>query len=298
MSTTANYTMDFSVPCNLTDSDYALHVNSEWETLLNAAGVTEKDVQQFLEKNPCLLPFNEMPLNHGNGKALSSAVVTQPKLPGLKTKVPDFLYFTGNSAEITAVFIEIESPEKKWFTSGGQPTAELTQAANQITSWKTWFEDPANILTFERDYRVRDYPPLNDRIFRQEYILIIGRRKDITDPTLMKSKGNLQRQNETWMTYDRLAVSHHFFDAVTVRLDCSGISPVFRVCHVPPIIKTGPHHYPNYHNLTGLQDAINANTLISNPRKQFLVSRLGYWLNWHTSQRGLVTINGTDFRGE
>ncbi len=298
MSTAITYTMDLSVPCNLTDAEYSSQVLTAWRALLNATGVTEKDIQQFLEKNPCLLPFNEMPLNHGNGRALSSAVVTQPKLPGLKTKVPDFLYFTGSSAEITAVFIEIESPEKKWFTTGGQPTAELTQAANQITSWKTWFEDPINILAFERDYLVRDYPPLNDRIFRQEYLLVIGRRRDIDDPTFIKLRSNLQRENETWMTYDRLAVSQHFFDAVTVRLDCSGTSPVFRVCCVLPILKLGPHQYPNYHHLVGLQDAINANPEISTQRKQFLVSRLGYWSNWHKSQKGLVVTSGADFRGE
>jgi hypothetical protein len=298
LSTAITYTMDLSVPCSLTDAEYSSQVLTEWTTLLDASGVTEKDIQQFLEKNPCLLPFKEMPLNQGNGSALSSAVVTQPKLPGLKTKVPDFLYFTGNSAEITAIFIEIESPEKKWFTNGGQPTAELTQAANQITSWKTWFEDPTNRLAFERDYLVRDYPPLNNRILRQEYILVIGRREEINDPNLMRSRSNLQRENETWMTYDRLTVSHHFFDAVTVRLDCSGISPVFRVCCVPPILKLGPHHYPNYHHLVGLQDAINANPEISTQRKQFLVSRLGYWSNLHKSKKGLVVTSGADFRGE
>jgi hypothetical protein len=290
--------MDLSVPCNLTDSEYSSQVLTTWNALLEKSGVTEKDFQDFLEKNPCLLPFNGMPLTHGNGRPLSSAVVTQPKLPGLKTKVPDFLYFTGNSAEITAVFIEIESPKKQWFTSLGQPTAELTQAANQINTWKTWFSDPANVIAFERDYGVRDYPPLNNRIFRQEYILVIGRRDDISDPTLKKSRSSLQRENETWMTYDRLAASQHFFDAVTVRLDCSGISPVFRVCHVPPILKLGPHHYPDYHHLVGIQDAINANPGISMQRKQFLVSRLQYWCEWYKNQKGVVVTRGADLRGE
>lgn len=290
--------MDRSVPCSLTGTEYSSKVSTEWSALLNNPQATEKDMQQFLETNPCLLPFNEVPLNHGKGKALSSAIVTQPILTGLKTKRPDFLYFTGNSAEITAVFIEIESPKKQWFTCNGQPTAELTQAASQITSWKTWFDDPINIQAFERDYRVRDYPPLINRHFRQEYILVIGRRDDITDLSSVSMRSNLQRENETWMTYDRLTVSRHFFDAVTVRLDCSGNSPVFRVCCVPTILKLGPHHYPNYHHLVGLEDAINANPEIPSDRKKFLTSRLPYWENWYKGQNGIVVTNGADFKGE
>src|SRR4051812_43221948 len=108
--------MDHSVPCNVTDAEQYRQTIDDWWALLNKPDVTESDVQVFLEQHLCLLPFNELPLNHGNGRALSNAVITQPVLSGLKSKRPDFLYFTGNSGEVKAVFIEIESPTKRWFT--------------------------------------------------------------------------------------------------------------------------------------------------------------------------------------
>jgi len=290
--------MDRSVPANITNAQYFSHVTDEWTKLLNLPGVEEKQVQAFLETHPCLLPFKEMPLNHGNHHALSSAVVTQPVLPGLKTKVPDFLYFTGNSGEITAVLVEIESPGKKWFTQGGQQTAELTQAANQIKSWKAWFDDPINVQTFERDYLVRGYQALNDRTFKQEYILVIGRRGDITDPTLNRTRHHLQGPGETWMTYDRLKCSPIWDDAVTVQLDRSGVSPQFRAIHVQPMFRLGPHHYGNYHRVSGIEDAINGNTLISQARKTFLINRLPYWKSWYTGNNGITSINGCDIAGE
>lgn len=298
MHTSLSYHMDYSVPCDVTDADRHRQANENWLALLGKSDVEEHDLQAFLEKNLCFLPFNELPLNHGNGQALSNAVVSQPVLVGLKSKKPDFLYFTGSSGEIKAVFIEIESPKKRWFTRSAQQTSELTQAANQIAQWKTWFADPLNVLAFERDYLVRDYPPLNDRVFLQEYILVIGRRSEFKDTALNRVRSSLQRSNETWMTYDRLAYTPHFRDAVTVRLDCSGVSPVFRVLQVPPTIKLGPHQYPDYHNLTGLEDAIRGNADISPQRMDFLSTRLPYWRNWHTTHTGVVVVSGADLQGE
>ncbi|WP_237228807.1 Shedu anti-phage system protein SduA domain-containing protein [Rubinisphaera sp. JC750] len=292
------YIMDRSVPPNTTNAQYHTYVTEEWNKLLGTPGIDEKQMQEFLEKHPCLLPFGEMPLGHGNNHPLSSAVVTQPVLPGLKSKVPDFLYFTGNSGEITVVLIEIESPGKKWFTKTGQQTAELTQAANQISSWKAWFADPLNTQTFERDYMVRGYSALNNREFRQKYILVIGRRDDITDTTLNRTRHHLQPVNETWMTYDRLTCSPHWDDAVTVKLDRSGVTPQFTVIHTPPMLRLGPSHYPNYSKLEGLEAAIEANPLISRDRKNFLLKRIPYWRDWQTQTGGIATVNGGDFSGE
>lgn len=292
------YIMDHSVPANVTNGQYISHVKAEWAKHLNLPGVEEKHMQAFLEEHPCLLPFREIPLTHGDNHPLSSAVVTQPVLQGLKTKVPDFLYFTGNSGEITAVLIEIESPTKRWFTKGGQQTDELTQASNQIKSWKNWFADPINVQAFERDYMVRDYQALYNRTFKQEYILVIGRRCDITDPTLNKTRHHLQGPGETWMTYDRLQCSFHWDNAVTVRLDRSGVSHQFRAIHVPPMFKLGPHHYGNYHELSGIDDAVNSNAMMSSARKTFLINRLPYWRSWYTGNNGATVISGSDLAGE
>lgn len=289
--------MDHSTPANISIGKYRQHVMKDWEALLDDQDVNEEKVQKFLEMHPSMLPFNQIPLAHGNYHPLSEAVVSQPVLSGLKAKVPDFLYFTGNSGEITAVLIEIECPSKTWFTKKGQQTATLTQAANQIKTWKTWFSDPVNIQAFERDYLVRNYGPLNERTFKQEYILVIGRRKDIPDPTLNKTRHHLQGPSETWMTYDRLTFSPHWKDAVTVKLSRSGVTPEFRVLHVPPMIKLGPHHYPNYRKLSDLEDAIKANRLISKDRKNFLLTRLPYWENWYSQNNTFATL-GPDFAGE
>lgn len=260
--------------------------------------LNEKHVQLFLEENVCLLPAPHGAFRQGHGNPLSQTVVSQPELSGLKCKVPDFMYFTGNSGEITAVFIEIESPNKKWFTKKNQQTAELTQASNQLTEWKAWFDDPANIIKFENDYRVRDYSPLNNRFFSQKYILVYGRRKDIGSPAANKQRQHLQRENEKWMTYDRLYVCHDFDDSPTVKLDRSGPDTQFRVMHIPSSFKLGPCQYKDYHELVGLEKSVHENKHISEERKIFLVDRLAYWKTWYESDHNVGAINGNDFLGE
>jgi Domain of unknown function (DUF4263) len=178
------------------------------------------------------------------------------------------------------VLIEIEAPQKKWYTAKGQPTAQLTQAASQLTDWKAWFKDPNNVLTFEKEYKVREYPPLNDRTFTQCYCLVIGRRSDVSGRAATQSRVLQQRENEHWMTYDRLQPHADFDDSPTVTLDRSGPDTRLRVLHVPPTMRIGPGQYPSYHTLMGLDAAIAANTLISKERKAFLLRRLKYWKEW------------------
>jgi hypothetical protein len=51
------------------------------------------------------------------------------------------------SALVQPVLIEIESPGKRWLAGKGKaarPSADFTQALNQLRQWEEWLSKPAN----------------------------------------------------------------------------------------------------------------------------------------------------------
>jgi hypothetical protein len=278
-------------------SDHMVRLFKDWRKLLDRDDCQEADIQRFLEVNPCFLPYKWRPFVHGEDNPMSSAVVSQPELPGLKRKAPDFLYFSGHSSEIIAVFVEIESPKKQWFTRSGQPTSALTQASHQLTEWKEWFSDSVNRTRFEKDYRVNDYA-LRNRQFSQHYFLILGRRQDIESPVAKRQRKFVQREAEAWMTYDRLKPSWEFDDSVTVKLHRDGPDNRFEAIHVSPFLPLGPLQIQNYRELLGLEDAIRINKVISAERRAFLIRRLPYWREWYDKTGGFGVFPAEDISGE
>jgi hypothetical protein len=60
------------------------------------------------------------------------------------------------------------------FQKDGTPTAEFTQAKNQLSEWKVWFGKPENQMAFVRDYAL-PFPRLK---LEPQYVLIYGRRAE------------------------------------------------------------------------------------------------------------------------
>src|ERR1043166_2416161 len=185
--------------------DDKMRVENEWRQLLTEVESDEKTIQQFLEKHPCLVPGAfSLPMPSGHGP-FPSAVITQPILTGLTTKLPDFMWIAMDSCTLYPVLIEIEDPKKHWFTKKGRPTADLTQAIDQLTSWRRWFEQPENLLVFEKMYELTAF--LADKRVQPQFVLVYGRRSEFkASPGLNAKRGQMMRSNEVFMTFDRLAI--------------------------------------------------------------------------------------------
>jgi hypothetical protein len=129
-------------PAAETFDAYAAKVSVDYAALLNA-DPDETIVQHFLEANPCLVPgmrsLDVLPSTFPNHALL----ISQPMLPGLSSKVPDFLWIAYNSVGIYPTFIEIERPGKVIFNADGSPSAKFTQASHQLVQWKAGWRSRA-----------------------------------------------------------------------------------------------------------------------------------------------------------
>ena len=176
----------------------------EFRGLLEGAGRDDESaLQDWLERHPAFVPGLAGPRGMSGHRPWPCALITQPRLIGFEEKVPDFCWLSVDSAELTAMMIEIERPSKRWFVDGGRPSAVLTQARHQLTQWKTWFSNPNNVVRFREDYLVPD--DLRDLRFRQSYVLVYGSRAEYKDSrTLTQLRAEFPGDDEVLMSFDRL----------------------------------------------------------------------------------------------
>lgn len=110
----SSYAKILNPPPPMPWKDYEAIVSSEWNILLSSIkNGEEKRVQAFLETHHCMIPgAYSLPMPTG-GWPFPAAVISQPPLRGLTTKIPDFMWLAVDSATLHVVLIEIESPLKK-----------------------------------------------------------------------------------------------------------------------------------------------------------------------------------------
>lgn len=148
-------------------------VVKDFRKLLETEGVSESDVQNFLEKNSELVhtPFL---LHHG---LLYESLIS--KFPLDTGIITDFAYLTKCSDFWVLVLVEIEHPKKRIFTNNPRQittSAEFNAALSQIHTWKEFLRDNKREV-------VRRLKPLlrcmgNVPVF-EKYVLVIGRRKEL-----------------------------------------------------------------------------------------------------------------------
>lgn len=179
-------------------------LTTEWRALL-ASDPPEPDVQVFLERHPSLVPGATDNIGpHGHHGVCWSAVIRQPELPGLDRRVPDFMWVRRDTAAVRPILVEIEAPSKRWFIGSRAPSADLTQALDQLTEWKVWFADPANQQTFRRAYVPAAY---SHRALEPQYVLVFGRDGEFRNGTSPHMRPDLVRRKRDLMT----RASEHFF---------------------------------------------------------------------------------------
>ncbi|WP_159394496.1 Shedu anti-phage system protein SduA domain-containing protein [Streptomyces sp. NRRL S-495] len=277
-------------PRAIDDKQYTAALHNEWKAVLDSAE-NERSVQEFLEKHPALLPgSNGVAGVGGHHGPLLHCVYREPKLQGLGNYRPDFMWIARHSSVITPVCIEIEDPRKQWFTQGGLPTAEVTQAMDQLVTWKAWFDKPENELWFREFY---DLPggSRGRKPIRPAYFLIYGRNAEFgpgsrhKDPNFLSTKrGFMARADEQFMTFDRLSPDRGACNFVCVTRTSSGRE----VKYVPPTFETGPSMADTLLRLDGWEDAIRRTDGLEDGRADYLISRVEYWREYARS----VETNG------
>lgn len=223
--------------------DYFKIIQVEWSDLL--AGDKQRDektFQGFFEKHPCMLPRVYDVFGGGHNGIWPSALISQPILPSLNCKIPDFMWIAFDSDTVYAILIEIEAPAKRWTTRNGRPSHLLTQAISQIKDWKAWFTRPLNVAQFKEFYKIPN-DILDDRVFLQKYILIYGRRDEATShKDFSRKKAFIKSENEVFMSYDRLAPNWYLSDCLCTKVTDQG----YYAISIPPTLQLGPWHAQNW----------------------------------------------------
>lgn len=261
-------------PAPMSWTEYEARLQSAWQALLDS-DPSECVVQSFLEKHPCLLPgvFN-MGTTSGH-YPYPDAVISQPPLAAVGSRVPDFMWLSTNSIELEPVLIELERPSKKWFTQKGNPSANLTQAHNQLAQWRAWFAVPANIQVFYEEFQIPLM--LRSRKLRVSCVLIYGRRHEMDEnPRLNQVRGQMARENEYLMTYDRLHPRADASELYTVRKQSDG----YKALAFPPTYVLRPGLADRYLLVSGKSEAIDRTEWMSASRKEFIKARFPYWEGW------------------
>ncbi len=268
-------------PAAVQMQEYAAEVEGAFRELLES-DPSEPELQEFLERNPALVPGARTPGVPSGRSPLHEALITQPRLPGLKTKIPDFMWISSHSETWYPTLIEIERPGKRIFRSRGRLTADFTEARNQLAQWRVWFGEPENVQKLVAEYGIPD--ELTRRLSTALHmILIYGRRSEfVDDPVLSKLRGSLlPGRDEELVSYDRLRVDVDLRDCITVR--CTG-SGTYKAVAVPPVFTLGPSSAARLLQIEDMEPVIRKSA-IGESRKGFLIERLPYWRKWAASAR-------------
>jgi hypothetical protein len=264
---------------------YGSLVNRALRELLDSQVTDEYLFQALLEDHPSLVP-GLYPNGSGHNGIFPGAVISQPRLAGMPSKVPDFGIISHDSGTLYATFVEIESPSKRWANKDGTQSSDLTQAIGQLRDWQIWFESPKNRLGFLEDYQVPSHLS-SRRAFVQRYYLVYGRRDDLQRSKFELRRASAQKPNEEFMTWDRLRPSSHHWQVITAKLDAGG----YRAHRVPPCVVLGPTYADWYALIREKELAVECSPHLSPVRKRFLQERWRYWDSWATcedSTRGVI----------
>src|SRR5260370_1279934 len=93
------YNMEAPPIAAMNSADYERIVVSAWGSFLNSpVSPTEREVQQFLEVHPALLPgaFNITGNADSGHSPWFNGVISQPPLPSYSKRVPDFMWLSTN----------------------------------------------------------------------------------------------------------------------------------------------------------------------------------------------------------
>lgn len=267
-------------------SAYEQEAVRRYRTLLNS-DPDEKSVQRFLEIHPSFVPGGRIG-GTTTPSEVTDLLITQPRLPGLKEKRPDFMWLVATSDTWFPTLIEIERPGKLLFRKDGKARKEFTEAHGQLLEWKQWFNSPVNQELFQRSYVPSAW---GRKRMRFKAILVFGRRSEFVGRDLENRRGYLPGEDCELMSFDRLVPSSVLQNAITVH-------PVaekrFRAVTVPPTFEIGPSTVERLSWIDGISEAIDQSADWQPERRTFVKKRIPYWRNWLANDKGFVRVGDAE----
>ncbi len=279
-----NYTIKDDAPATIEWSRYYSQVMDEYLELLENNSDSEKSFQDFFERNPSFIPGGLQLMGHTSHYPYMDTLISQPEIGIRDTRKPDFLWLAEDSIRFTPVFVEIEKPSKKMFTNSGTPSADFTQAKNQIDEWKYLLSQPDNIRAFYTQFSI----PLDmqAKTFSPQYLLIYGRRNEYLGNDIRTGVRASNENNDfVIMSYDRLTPIADYMQFTT----CKVSNGKYKILHIPPTFKYRPDRIDTLEEYKDFYEAIPRMDKTSDERKQFLRDRYSYWIdNCATIKKGLI----------
>jgi hypothetical protein len=269
------YKLTQAAPPAMSRKEYENLAIQEWDQILNGPQASDEAViHSFLERNPSFIPgpFSFPTSGH---YPIFCGVFSKPPLAGIGNHVPDFMWLATATGLIYPMFVEIETPTKRWFTESGQPRAEWTQARNQLVEWKSWMKKPANQLVLLQSLGVPERYARYD--IRPQFILVYGRRSEFEARPELRSRMAMQTgEDEFHITFDRLTPDANASDFFTLKKERTGVTALV----VPPTIELGPCMSFGSLEVKGRPEAALRELRMSPERRQFVASRFPYWDAW------------------
>lgn len=257
---------------------YEYKTMKAYHEMLCNDSLKEKDYQNFLEKNPSMIP-GVYGIRHESGHApLKNTVITQPRILSKRGELrADFLVISQDSLNIYPTLIEIETPSKKYFTASGrnQQTSEFTEAITQIREWQVLLEDTTSKDMFYKMYGIDEY--LDSKIVVFNYILVYGdsNSEEFTSTYLNKMRGSLfSRPNEYLMSFRRLSPNFKGRNLVTTKLNKEELE----VKYISETFENGPNTADYLKFYKNIEKAISQSDM-EDDRKSFIIDRIPYWKN-------------------
>jgi hypothetical protein len=283
-----SYQLEEGCPKSIEWEEYVKNVASEYLELLKNHSDSEETFQDFLERHPSMVPGAFGLFGESGHSPYNNALITQPKLNGLTTKIPDFLWIASDSGTVYPVFIEIETPKKKWFNGKGNTSADFTHAQTQLADWKVWFSNPNHQNLFFQYYDIDIF--IKGKSVCPQYVLIYGSNKEFKEkPESNMKRSQLTKDNEVYMTFNRLFPNYKAKNTLT----CNVTDGKYLAKYIPQTFRLGPVYAEEMSKIEGKEDAIKRSS-IPKERKNFLISRLEYWDNF-AKDRSLGIINTGDW---
>jgi hypothetical protein len=256
--------------------EYRAVILREWHQVLDSPETHEPEIQSFLQDHPCMVPGYDAFHAALEPGPVYNCVFTQPVLPGVVRRIPDFMWLPTDSQTQWIVLVELEDPQKPWFTKAGQQTSELSQAVAQVSDWLDHLSEPENIAMFRTLYGI-------PRRIELSCCLVYGRRSDVeANKRAASFRRKLPPQGIIWMTYDRLVPFELARDVLCVRIK----GGEFAALTVPATLRMGPELALMWKDIKGKAEATLRSPHISPERRDFLVKRFPYWDDWARGEHG------------
>ncbi|WP_194540459.1 Shedu anti-phage system protein SduA domain-containing protein [Paenibacillus sp. JZ16] len=274
-------------PKEVTWEEYEKVTLKEYFDLLESSSNDENAFQLFFEENPAYLPGALELFGQSGHYPHMHTLISQPKIGGPFSRIPDFLWLANDSLTFAPVFIEIEKPSKAMYTKDGSISSAFSQAIGQIYEWQTILNNPLNQLLFFDFFNIPQR--LRQKYFNPQFLLIYGRRAEYDNNELLSGKrAAVRKDNIDIVSFDRLRPIRDYYQFTSSKVRnkeyiIKNIAPTFRYradCAEELVLAKG------------FKEAIMNMKHTSVARKEFLNMRYEYWIEYGklpNSNKGIYT---------